>query len=147
MLFINELYNCSSAIHDMTSNNKHSFISSTNCHHPACISCKITESWKLRSVVSPPLANVATPLSCKPSVALNFLLMSLSHALGQHSVARKKTILSRARPAPSSTRARAFTKKTKTAELTFTISETQLSSGFGQRARHRMIRSREEVSC
>jgi len=33
--------------------------------------------------------------------------MSLSHALGQHSVARKKTILSRARPAPSSTRARA----------------------------------------
>jgi len=48
----------------------------------------------------------STPLYHKLSVALTFLLMSLSHALSQHSVTRTKNFLSRARPAPSSTRTR-----------------------------------------
>jgi len=34
-------------------NNKHSFISSAGCHHTDSISCKMTETWRLQSVVSP----------------------------------------------------------------------------------------------
>ena len=44
----------------MASHTKQSFTSSASCHHAIRISCKITESWKLQSVVSPPLANIAT---------------------------------------------------------------------------------------
>ena len=43
----------SSAIHHMIIDNKHSFISSAGCHHADRISCKMTETWKLQSVVSP----------------------------------------------------------------------------------------------
>jgi len=62
------------------------------------ISC--TESWKLRPVVSP--LHVDTPLHPKLSAALNFLLMSLPHALDQHSVTRTNNFLPR--PALSWTR-------------------------------------------
>jgi len=41
-------------------------------------------------VASPPLEEAATPLYRMPSVALNFLLISISHALGPHSFTRKK---------------------------------------------------------
>ena len=83
----------------MSNHSKHSFISSPGCHHPERISCKITDSWKLQSVVSPPTENVSTLLYHQHSVALNFLLMSLSHAFGQHSVTRTKDVLSRVRSA------------------------------------------------
>jgi len=89
----------------MTGHAKHSFSNSASCHHAERISCKITERWKIQSIVSPLLENVATPLREKLSVVLNFLLVSLSPALGQHSVARTKNFLSHARPAPSSTHA------------------------------------------
>jgi len=39
-------------------------------------------------------------------VALLFLHMSISHALSKHSVTRTNNFLSRARPAPNSTRTR-----------------------------------------
>jgi len=39
----------------MTVDTKCLFISSASCHHAECISCKITEIWKLQSVVLPPL--------------------------------------------------------------------------------------------
>jgi len=35
----------------MTINTKHSFISSTGCHHAENILCKITEIWRLQPVV------------------------------------------------------------------------------------------------
>jgi len=70
------------------------------------IYCKITESWRLQSVVSLSLENVAAPLYHKLSVALNFLLVSLSHALGQYSDTRTKNFLFRSslhqvQPAPA----------------------------------------------
>jgi len=52
----------------------------------------------------PPPENVATSLYQKLYVALNFLLMSLSHAMGQRSVTRTNNFLFRL--VPSSTRAR-----------------------------------------
>jgi len=73
---------------------------SVNCLHTERISCMITESWKLQSVVSPPLENVTTPLYHKRSVPLNFLLVILSHALDQHSVTPTANFLYRARPDP-----------------------------------------------
>jgi len=48
----------------------------------------------------------STPLYHKLSVTLIFSLMSLSHALSQHSVTRTKSFLSSPCPAPSSTRTR-----------------------------------------
>ena len=54
------------------------------------ISYKITEIWNLQSVISSPLENVSTPLYHQLSVALNFSLMSLSHAQNQHSVTRRQ---------------------------------------------------------
>jgi len=60
----------------------------------------------LWSRVSSQLENLATSLYHKLSVALNFFLMSLLHALSQHSVTRTKNFLSRVRSTPSSTRAR-----------------------------------------
>ena len=36
----------------MVIDTKHSFISRADCHHVERISCKTTETWKLRSVVS-----------------------------------------------------------------------------------------------
>jgi len=56
------------------------------------------ETWKLQSVFSPPLENVAKPLHHKLSVAFYFLLMSLSP--GQHSVILTKNSY----PAPDPTR-------------------------------------------
>jgi len=79
---------------DMPSHTKHSFTSSASSHHAERIYCNITESWKLQSVVSPPQENVPTPLYYKFSVPLNFLLISLSYALGQHSVIRTNHFLS-----------------------------------------------------
>ena len=87
----------------MPSHTQHSFNSSASRLHAKRISCTITENWKLQSVVSPPLENVAIPLYHKLSVALNFLLTSFSHALSQHPVARTKNFLSRTRPAPNTT--------------------------------------------
>jgi len=53
-------------------------------------------SWKLRYVVSPLLDNVAIPLCHKLFMGLNFLFMSLSHALDQHSITRRKNFISHA---------------------------------------------------
>jgi len=77
-----------------------------SCHHPERIFGKIIESWTLQICGNSPLENVTTSLYRNLSVALNFLFILLSHALGQHSVTRTKNFLSRARPAPSPTRTR-----------------------------------------
>jgi len=69
---------------------RHSFTNSAGCHDGERISCKFTESWILQSVVSPPLANSASPSCHKLSVALTFLRMPVSHALDQYSVTRTK---------------------------------------------------------
>jgi len=89
----------SSAIHKMPSLTKHSFTISVGCDDTERISWKITESWKLQSVVSPLLENVAATLYHKLSMALHFFLMSLSHALNQHSFNCTKNILSSSLPA------------------------------------------------
>jgi len=68
MLFTDKLYIRSSAIHDMSSHIKYSFTSRGSCHHAKDISCKVIESWKVQSVVSPPLENVAATLYHKLSV-------------------------------------------------------------------------------
>jgi len=60
----------------------------------------ISISWKLQSVFSPPLENVASFLYRKLSVALNFLLMLFSHALSHHSVTRTN-FLTRSRTHPT----------------------------------------------
>jgi len=85
----------------MRSHTKLSFTSSAGGHHAERISCKVTWSWKLQYVISSPLENVAAPLYGELSVALNFLLMSHSHAPGQYSVTRTKNLLSCACSAPS----------------------------------------------
>ena len=69
---------------------RHSFTNSASCHDVERISCKFTQSWILQSVVSPPLANSASLLCHKLSVALNFLRMPISHALDQYSATRSK---------------------------------------------------------
>jgi len=69
MSFTDYILNICSAIH-ISSHTKHSFSSSASCHHAERIPRKITESWKLQYVVSPPLENVATPLYHNISVAL-----------------------------------------------------------------------------
>ena len=89
-----EIY--SFAVHDVPVHTKQSFINKVGCHHAERISCKIIESWKLQSVVCP--VHIAAPLYRELCVALNFLLMSLSHALGKHSVSCTKNVLSRALP-------------------------------------------------
>ena len=61
------LQSCSSVIHAMTIYAKHSFLSDASYAHAECGSCKITESWKLQSVVSPPLKNVCAHLHLKLS--------------------------------------------------------------------------------
>jgi len=96
---------CSSVVHDMASHAKHSFISSVSCHHAERISCKIPEPCKVQSVVSPPHAATApfVPQTLPVSVALNLLLMSFSHALGNHSVTRTKDFLSRVDSLPTRT--------------------------------------------
>jgi len=90
----------------MSSNPKHSFIRSLLAITQNVFFCKITNSWKLPSVVC--LATAGEWLYIlvyhKLSVALNFLFMLLSHALGQHSVVCTKNFLSHAHPSPSSTR-------------------------------------------
>ena len=48
-----------------------------------------TESWKLQSTISPPLDDVAKPFYPKLYVTLNFLVISLSYALGQHEKVQK----------------------------------------------------------
>jgi len=69
------------------------------CHHAERIYCKINKSWIPQFVVSQLLENVVvTPLYHKLSATLNFLLISLFHALGQHSVTHKNYFLSHARP-------------------------------------------------
>ena len=68
----------------------HSFTNSSSCHDVERISCKFTESWILQSVVSPPLANSASPSCHKLSVALKFLRMPVSNALEHYSVTRTK---------------------------------------------------------
>ena len=45
------------------------FISSAGCHHAGRIFCKITKTWKLQSVVSPPPENVSTPVMSNPRPA------------------------------------------------------------------------------
>jgi len=85
---------------------KHLFPSTASCRHAERIFCNITEIWKLQPAVSPTHKNVSTPFYHKLSVAFNFMLMSLPHALSQHSVTRAKNFLSRSRPAPCSTGAR-----------------------------------------
>jgi len=86
-------------MNNMPSHSQQLFISS--CQHAEHISCKINVIYKLQSVVLPTLENVASPLYHKLSVALNFLLMSFSQALSQHSVPHMKNFLSRAWPAPN----------------------------------------------
>jgi len=62
-------YICASAIHDMMIDTKRSLVSSAGCHYSERISCKITETWKLQSVVLPPLENVSTPNLSNPRPA------------------------------------------------------------------------------
>ena len=93
---------CSSALHGMPIHTEHSFASNATCHHAERISCKVTETGKLQSVVSPTLENVATPSYHKLYVKLNVLLTPLSHALNQHSVTRTKNFFSYPAPAPHS---------------------------------------------
>jgi len=69
---------CSSAIHDMIIDAKHSFISSAGCHHAECISSKISVTWKLQSVVSLPLENVSKPAVPNPRHTCGPVSISLS---------------------------------------------------------------------
>ena len=78
MSFTEELLQIfSSAIHDTIIDKKHSSISSGECHHAERISCKMTDTWKLQSVVSPPLENVSTPAMSKPRPARDPVSFSL----------------------------------------------------------------------
>jgi len=61
----------------MIINTKHSFISSAGCHHAEHISCKITETWNLLKVISPPLGNVSTPVMSNPWPACGPVSFSL----------------------------------------------------------------------
>jgi len=88
----------SSAIHKMPSLTKYSFTISVGCDDAERISCRTTESWKLQSVASPLLENLAATLYHKLSIALHFLLMSPSHVLNQHSFTCTKNILFSSRP-------------------------------------------------
>jgi len=76
-------------------------ILNASCHHPERISCRLNEIWNVQSVVSlPPVVNVSAPFYHKLSLALNYLLLPLSHALEQHSVTQTKDFLSCSRPLP-----------------------------------------------
>jgi len=66
-----KLYICFSVIRHIPSHVKH-VTSSARCHHTERDSCKIIENWKLQSVFSPPLENVATPFCCRLPEALIF---------------------------------------------------------------------------
>ena len=82
----------------MHSHTKHLFARNSSCPHAERISFKIT-----LSCMDTPICGLATTgerlYTHKLPVVLNFLLMSLSHASGQHWVTGTKNVLSRARPA------------------------------------------------
>jgi len=61
---------------------------SSSCHYAERISCKITESWKLESVVSQPLENVATPFYHKLYASIDFLAHVTFTCIGSKSALR-----------------------------------------------------------